>query len=32
MAKESYIQPVCGLGIPRAAVGRMLLHRVGFLN
>jgi hypothetical protein len=26
--KEDNIQPVCGLGIPRAAVGSMLLLRV----
>jgi hypothetical protein len=30
--REDNIQPICGLGIPRAAVGSMLLLRVGFLN
>jgi hypothetical protein len=30
--KEDNIRAVCGLGIPRAAVGSMLLLRVGFLN
>jgi len=30
--REDTIQPVCGLGIPRAAVGSMLLPGVDFLN
>ena len=29
---EDTIQSVCGLGIPRAALGNVLLPRVGFLN
>jgi hypothetical protein len=30
--REDTIQLVCGLGIPRAVLGSMLLPRVGFLN
>jgi len=30
--REDTIQPACGLGIPRAAVGCMLLPGVDFLN